>query len=143
MPLERWRAAHAAAHQPRDDTLEVSGQRGLARGHGRLGLALRLDDTDRTAPVVEQVEDVALAELDADRTPRATSRLQTLAIPIDPAIGHGQRHTAVGPPAHLLERRPHDAHEMAAVLATEIGFEIAAVFREVWHRATDDPLRSL
>ena len=95
-------------------------------------------DADRAAPVVEEVEDVALAELDAHRpAARAPSRplaSQALAIPIDPAIRHGQRHAAVRPPAHLLERRSRDAHEVAAVLPTEIGFELAAVFRKIWHR---------
>ena len=73
---------------------------------------------------------------------RGALSLQPLAIPIDPAIRHGQRHAALRPPAHLLERRSHDAHEVAAVLPTEVGFELAAVFREVWHRATNNPSRA-
>ena len=43
-------------------------RRGLARRSRRFAVALRLHDANRPAPVVEEVEDVALAELDPHRT---------------------------------------------------------------------------
>ena len=79
-----------------------------------------MHDADRAAPILEEVEDVSLAELDPDWTPSGGACLQTLAVSVDAAIRNRQRHAALGPAAHLFERRPDDPHEVAAVLPTEV-----------------------
>ena len=111
------------------------------RGEARLRLcrrrfvgALTQYDANRTPPVVENIEDVALAELDAHRTPAPAACLQALAVAIDAPVGDGQRNTLLRPAENLLECRSGDAHEMAAVLSTEIRLELPAIVGKIRHR---------
>jgi hypothetical protein len=112
----------------------MRGKRGLPSCRRRLGSRSALYDTDRAAPILEEVEDVSLAELDPHWTPSGGACLHTLAVSVDAATRNRQRHAALGPAAHLFERRPDDPHEVAAVLPTEVGLERAAILRKVCHR---------
>ena len=68
------------------------------------------------------VEDVGLAELDADRPAPRSFRVVALAVPIDAAEGHGERHALRRPARHLLEDRPDDANQVAFVLSRQSRF---------------------
>ena len=133
MLLEDRGPPDTSANQPRDDSVQMRGKRGLPSCRRRLGSSSALHDTDRAAPILEEIEDVALAELDADWTPFGWTCLHTLTVSIDAATRDRQRDAALSPAAHLFERRPDDPHEVSAVLPTEVGLELAAVFREVGH----------
>ena len=79
MLLEDRGPPNTSADKPRDDSVQMRGKRRLPSGRRRLGSTRALHDTDGAAPILEEVEDVALAELDPDRTPFDCASLQTLA----------------------------------------------------------------
>ena len=121
-----------AAHEPRNDPLEMRGERRLrAAGAARFRRGLPC-----TMPT-ERRQSSKRSRMSASQNSMRTGRrlraacLQALAVSIDAAERNRQRHAALGPAAHLLERRADDAHQMAAVLPTEIDFELAAVFGEI------------
>src|SRR5690606_29913745 len=119
----------AQDRQPCDRTLQMTRQP-LAPARRSVVLsfpALRTMHADRTAPLVEDVEDVGLAVLDPDRPTAGALRVVALHAAVDAAVRHLERHTALGPAAHALECRSDDADEMAVVLAGQVGFERAAV----------------
>ena len=104
-------------------------------GSGSLACILprRRCNANGTTPVVEGVEHVRLAELDAHRPPPRTSGLQALAAPIDAAKRDLQRNARRGPAAHHLEGRSDDANEMAAVLLAQVSLDLARVVPRIGH----------
>src|SRR5438445_192501 len=83
---------------------------------GGLDCAQELGHPDGPPPVVEGIEDVRLAELDAHRASPRAFRVITLAVPIDAAEGDGQRHALRRPPRHPLEHRSGDPDQVALIL---------------------------
>src|SRR5262245_38365040 len=100
-----------------------------ADGGGRrtLGRFDRNRNTNRAAPPIERIEDIGLAELDANRSASRTLAIVALEVPIDSGIGNLQRHPLLCPTRHLLEGRTDDADQVPVILATEIGFDVATV----------------
>src|SRR6185503_5357009 len=97
----------------------------------RLTRATRLTclrHADGSSPLVEHVEHVGLAELDAHGPPPRPLRVVALEVAIDPAHGELQRDAALRPAADLLERGADDANQVAVVLATEVVLDPPAVF---------------
>src|SRR5262249_5025078 len=104
--------------------LRARGSRLGARGRG-LGARSRLEP-DRASPLVEDVEDVGLAEIDFDRPPPRSFPVVPLEVAIDASEGDLQRHTLLRPRRDAIERRPGDANQMTVVLSTEIGLYLPA-----------------
>ena len=127
-------ARAARVRETRDGALDVRAQRRLSGLRlARLLLPRRRGDANGTTPVVEGVEHVRLAELDAHRPPPRTSGLEALAAAIDAAKRDLQRHARRGPAAHHLEGRPDDANEMAAVLLAQVSLDLARVLPRIGH----------
>src|SRR4029450_3008951 len=120
--------------ETRDGTFDVRAQRRLSGlGLGRLILPRRRPDTHGTTPVVERIEHVRLAELDAHRPSARPPGLQALTAPVDAAKRNLQRHACRGPAAHHLEGRSDDANEMAAVLLTQVSLHLPCVLPRIGH----------
>ena len=106
-PSERCRRAartprerpHAAAHQPRDDALEVRGERRLARGRGAAS-ASPCAWTTPTARRQSSNRSRMSASQNSTRTGRRRGplRVVALAVAIDAAEGDRQRHAALAQP---------------------------------------------
>ena len=80
----------------------------VSRFAGASALRGRIDElrhADRAPPVVEQLEDVGLAELDAHRPAPRSLRVVALAVAIDAAEGDRERH-ALRRPARTPARTP-------------------------------------
>ena len=109
-PVERCREGATAAlrSQPGDDAIEVGGQR-LAIVVRRPSVSAAVArHAHRAPPVVEQLEDVGFAELDAHRPPPRALGVVALAVAIDAAERDRQRHALRRPaatPARTPDRR--------------------------------------
>src|SRR5262245_53128017 len=125
MALEGSRTRRSTANQPCHHPIEMRGQGRFTRGCSSFRCRLRLNDADGTPPVVEDVEDVGFAELDAHGPPSTSLLLDPLAIPVDAAKRDGQRDAALRPLRYALERGTDDPNQVAAVLSAEIAFELA------------------
>ncbi len=134
-PLEISLEAGRASGSPRDETSDDAFE---VRGEGRLpglrcfGVSRRQHDANCASPLVVDLEDVMLAELDPNR-PRARQalRLTPLDDPIDAALRDGQRNSLLRPATHLLEGRPDDPDQMTAILLTEVRFELTTVVTNI------------
>src|SRR5262245_13168090 len=108
------------------------------RGWRRLCGRVTRRDAQGAAPVVEDVEDVGLAELDADRPASRPFCVVAIEVPIDTALGNSQRNTSDGPAADLLERRSDDANEMAVIFAAQVRLDLPAIVFYASHRTSPD-----
>src|ERR1044071_6482794 len=79
----------------------------------------RLRDTGRPAPLVEHVEHVGLAEVDANGPPPRTTAIVAFEIAVDAGARDLQRYALLRPARHEVERRTGDADQVPVVLATE------------------------
>jgi hypothetical protein len=112
--------------------VEFSRERWLARSDR---LTRDLDwcfarDTHRPAPVVEGLAHVRVAELEPERALRSAGAM-ALSFPTDPVKDQTERNTIQGPPAHELERGPHDTYEVSLILTRQMIFNLAAVLTNV------------
>src|SRR5205085_11680804 len=97
------------------------------------GLIDELRDTHRPPPVVEPVEDVRLAELDAHRAAARPLRVVTLAVAIDAAVDDGERDSLRRPTRHLDEHRTGNPDQVTFVLPSQVGFDFPAVLGYFCH----------
>ena len=102
---------------------------GVLRGGGAsAGSLLRnRQRTYCTSPVVEEIENVRLAELDPNRTTARPFGVVAFAVLIDPPKRDLQRHAPRRPSADLLERRSDNANQVPLVLLAKVSFDFAAV----------------
>src|SRR6478672_3878916 len=101
-------------------------ERRLSRRAFARDLRINALDADRSSPRIEQIEDVSLAEFDAHRAPPRSFCVIPLAVLIEPAESHFQRHSEVRPSTDLFERRADNADQMSFVLAAQIGLDLSA-----------------
>src|SRR5262245_36160147 len=83
------------------------------------------------APLVEDIEDVRLAEVNLHRPPPRTRPVVALEVTIDPLERDLDRDAARRPGRHHLEGRSDDADQVPVVLPTEVGLDLAAVIRNL------------
>ena len=122
---------------PRGDTLadaiEMLGQAALAPPGLRLvlrRLGARQANTDGTAPRLERVEYVVLAEIDLHRPAPNTLRVIPDETGVDALARDLERDALRRPAADALERRSDDSDQVAVVLPAKVGFDFATVL--VW-----------
>ncbi len=131
----RWKSTASSTRcQTRGDALHVRGQR-LAILACTLSTSLARQP-DGATPIVEELQDVGFAELDPHGTALRALCIVALAVPIDTAERHRQRHAHRRPPAHLIEHRTGDPNQMSFVFLAEIALELPAVFGRVDHRGS-------
>jgi hypothetical protein len=71
--------------------------------------------------------------LNPKRSPFPSGGLIALQLPVDSLNHDLERHSGLGPATHALERRTHDADEMAIVPAAEIRLNLATIRARISH----------
>ena len=120
------RTAGACLSEAQNGAFEMCGQRRSCRRESRVESRLS-GQTQCAAPFVEDVEHIGLAEVDADRPPARAFAIVALKVAIDAAERDLERNALRRPSGHEIERRPHDANQMAVIFSTEVGLDLAAV----------------
>jgi hypothetical protein len=82
---------------------------------------------DCPSPLVKDVEDVRLAEIDLDRPSAGASPVVPLEAAVDAGERHLERQAAGGPFRDEFERRPDHPDQVPVVLSTEVGLDFPAV----------------
>ena len=128
--VQRAIVAGAQRGQPCDHAFEMSRKRRrgvvTSRSPGSTS-STAAGNAHGAAPLVEDVEDVRFAELDAHRPTARALGVVALEVPIDAAARDRERHAARRPAADLLERRADDANQVPVVLAAEMRLHLSAV----------------
>ena len=108
----RRRHARAPQRDPLAHAIEMLGQAALAPPGLRLvlrRLRARQANTDGTAPRLERVENVVLAEIDLHRAAASTFRVIPDETGVDTLTRDFERDALLGPAADALERRSDDS----------------------------------
>jgi len=94
---------------------------------------------DGPAPLVEGVEHVFFAELDAHRTPACALGVVPIERAVDAVDGDLERNALLGPATHQLEGRAHDANQVSVVLARQVRLDGTAVLVGCHSQTTSPP----
>lgn len=127
--LARHEAPDNAVKMRDEAAATLRRQRGIARR--RVGSAPfkvgRQRNADCSTPRIERVKDIGLAEVNPHRMSARPSRVVPLEAAVDAVENKFNGDAARRPAGHKLEGRSHDSNEVAIVLATQVGFDVAAV----------------
>ena len=141
--LRKRRGRARQRHQGReshDQAIHVSLETSPTSCRRRLTIGVRTERRDRDAhrppPLIEHVEHIGLAILDASRPAARTLGMVAFTVAIDPPVHELQRHTPLGPGHHPIERWSDEAYQVTAVLTAQIRFDVTAILREI-HRVLD------
>ena len=94
---------------------------------------------DGPAPLVERVEHVVFAVLDAQRTAPCALGVVAFERTVDAVAGDLERNALLRPATHELEGRPHDANQVPVVLARQVRLDGAAVLVRRHSQVTSPP----
>ena len=123
--------------EPADRARDVRRQ-ALPPARWRL-VAVNPTHADGPAPLVEGVEHVLLAELDAQRTSACALGVVPIERAVDTVEGDLERNALLGPAPHQLEGRAHDANQVPVVLARQVRLDGTAVLVGCHSQTTSPP----